>query len=308
MSQRQAITLEWLKRVRPYALGNQDVGSEAWDAFRGGQELGEDSFDSFAQWLVQYWDWYVGLLAQRGVQIPESEKVQPVLQAEKPVETSRPYGRSVPVNIEGVTVSAVKNRTGTPALGHRGAQSTSQVNSVLQATADKQKKVASSGTEVEFDLAPEIFETEWGQWVLLVFFFILTLVDWVTNVWMLTGRTDLGSAVDSASFWHWLIGGILVFSEMYVTMARALIKRTSKARGTQITYLYAMLVIAIIAAVYDFAATVIPLYRFIAASGDLAGILGGLVVGLLIAIVTTVGSSKVIEQAKICFDLFRQRK
>lgn len=252
MSQRQAITLEWLKRVRPYALGNQDVGSEAWDAFRGGQELGEDSFDSFAQWLVQYWDWYVGLLAQRGVQIPESEKVQPVLQAEKPVETSRPYGRSVPVNIEGVTVSAVKNRTGTPALGHR--------RQVVERQADPRSVIPERPVEyaqrstMRMEEAPwdkvvgkasaermfhAISESSWITWVVRLYDIIsnfLGLPILTTSV-VVGGAAAVGMQLNAAHYVVFFVGSIAIsFIEIFGLKALATLIDLSKAPATGDTY------------------------------------------------------------------------
>lgn len=268
-----------LVQTRPRVLDQsvQHLIDEAWYEFL--EQEGEDSTDTFSLWLTKPEKWAAFCSRYE--------------------ETT------------GQTLSAEEKQT--PLLTHMLAPAIPssfrpQVYEVSTPLSTRQEpKHATSGRSVTFDLAAEIFETEWGQWLMLGIFVILTLVDLVTNVWMLTGREQLGPAMANASVWHWIIGLVLVFSEMYVTMARALIKRTPKNRGTQVVYLWGMLVIAILAAVYDFAASAIPLYRFIASNGELFGILGGVIIGLLVAIVTTVGSSKVVEQAKVCYDLFTQK-
>lgn len=170
----------------------------------------------------------------------------------------------------------------------------------------QQKVKAIRSQAVKFDVV-DLFETVSGQWVLLVFFVLLTLVDWATNVWMMNGETELGTALATSSVWHWLLGLLLVFTEMYFAMAKALLKRYSQVEGLQRWLLLAMLVIAVLAVIYDLAATFFPPYNLIAQSGQPASILGGVIVGALLAIVTTIGSSKVIEQAIICFELRRQK-
>lgn len=160
---------------------------------------------------------------------------------------------------------------------------------------------------VKFQMV-EFFETEPGQWAFLFFFIILTLIDLITNVWMLTGRLELDDAIASASIWHWLLGFVLVFTEMYFAMARALIKRAGKVEASQRLILYGMLVATIIAVLYDLAATFLPPYNLLAANGDPASIIGGIVLGTLLAVVTTVGSSKLFEQIFICIELRRQAR
>lgn len=170
----------------------------------------------------------------------------------------------------------------------------------------QQKVKAIRSQAVKFDVV-DLFETVSGQWVLLVFFVLLTLVDWATNVWMMNGATELGTALATSSVWHWLLGLLLVFTEMYFAMAKALLKRYSQVEGLQRWLLLAMLVVAVLAVIYDLAATFFPPYNLIAQNGQPASILGGVIVGALLAIVTTIGSSKVIEQAIICFELRRQK-
>lgn len=169
----------------------------------------------------------------------------------------------------------------------------------------KVKKVRIEAVQTE--ILAEFFETEVGQWVLLVFFFLLTIVDWVTNVWMLTGERQLGVAMSEATVWHWLLGGILVFTEMYFGIARWLIKRSAKASGEIKALLYLFAFICVLAMVYDLAATFLPPYYVIAVDNDLMAQLGGIIVGALLALGTTIASSKVIEQTIVCFQLARQK-
>lgn len=168
------------------------------------------------------------------------------------------------------------------------------------------KNIKSVKTQaVGFDLV-DFFDTEYGQWVMLGLFVLLTIVDWATNIWMLTGEEDLGTAIRTATIWHWLLGLLLVWTEMYFAMAKALFRRSVKVDGLQRWLLLAMLGIAVLAVVYDLLATFIPPFNLIAKSGDAFSIIGGIIVGALLAVVTTVGSSKVVEQAIVCFQLRKQ--
>lgn len=155
--------------------------------------------------------------------------------------------------------------------------------------------------KITIDVAHEYFETEQGQWFLWFLCLAMTLLDWVTNVWALTQSLDVGAGLEKATIWHWSLGGILVFSEIYLGLVRTLWRRTPKSRAQEVVILIALWIIVLLAIGYDFVATLIPPYNAI-------GGVGGIITGLLLAGITTVGSSYFIQQSQIVWQLYKQRK
>jgi hypothetical protein len=154
--------------------------------------------------------------------------------------------------------------------------------------------------KIKIDVGHEYFETEQGQWMLWFIFLALTILDWVTNVWALTQSLDMGVGLESANIWHWTLGGILVFSEIYLGLVRTLWRRTPKDRAQEVVILIVLWIIVLLAIGYDFIATLFPPYYAI-------GGVGGIITGLLLAGITTVGSSYFLQQSQIVWQLFKQR-
>ncbi len=155
--------------------------------------------------------------------------------------------------------------------------------------------------KITIDVQNEYFETEQGQWMLWFLCLGLTILDWVTNVWALTQSLDIGAGLENATIWHWALGGVLVFSEIYLGIVRSLWRRTPKDRAQEVVILIVLWIVVLLAIGYDFFATLIPPYNAI-------GGLGGIITGLLLAAITTIGSSYFLQQSQIVWQLFKQRR